>query len=56
MELYDVLGLDPGASEEQVKRAYRQEALRYHPDKNPPEEREACEIRFKRVAEVGLPS
>ena len=32
---YRVLGLKPGASEEEVKRAYRQQAKKYHPDKNP---------------------
>ena len=32
---YRVLGLQPGASEEEVKRAYRQLAKKYHPDMNP---------------------
>lgn len=32
---YRVLGLQPGASDEEVKRAYRQLAKRYHPDMNP---------------------
>ena len=32
---YAVLGLEPGASEEDVKRAYRQLAKKYHPDMNP---------------------
>ena len=32
---YRVLGLEPGASEEDVKRAYRQLAKKYHPDMNP---------------------
>ena len=32
---YRVLGLEPGASEEEVKRAYRQLAKKYHPDMNP---------------------
>ena len=32
---YAVLGLKPGASEEEVKRAYRQLAKKYHPDMNP---------------------
>ena len=32
---YSVLGLSPGASQEEVKRAYRQLAKKYHPDLNP---------------------
>lgn len=30
---YHVLGIEPGATEEEIKRAYRQMAIRYHPDK-----------------------
>lgn len=32
---YRILGLQPGASDEEVKRAYRQLAKKYHPDMNP---------------------
>lgn len=34
---YDLLGVRPGASLDEIKRAYRRLALRYHPDKNPSE-------------------
>ena len=35
MNLYAVLGLDQDASDEEIRRAYRQAVLRWHPDRNP---------------------
>uniref|UniRef100_A0A8B9J6D7 DnaJ (Hsp40) homolog, subfamily C, member 5 gamma b n=1 Tax=Astyanax mexicanus TaxID=7994 RepID=A0A8B9J6D7_ASTMX len=45
--LYKTLGLEKGASSEEIKKSYRKLALRYHPDKNP-DNPEAAE-RFKEI-------
>jgi len=50
MDFYVVLGLGPGASLADVKRAYRRLARRYHPDINPGDE--AAASIFRRVAEA----
>ncbi|KAB1264531.1 DnaJ-like protein subfamily B member 8 [Camelus dromedarius] len=48
---YEVLGLQAGASPEDIRKAYRRLALRWHPDKNPGNKEEA-ERRFKQVSEA----
>ena len=50
MDFYVVLGLGPGATLADVKRAYRRLARRYHPDINPGDETAAA--IFRRVAEA----
>ena len=49
-DLYEVLGVERGASDEVIKRAYRQMAVKYHPDKNPGDT--AAEDTFKEVGEA----
>jgi molecular chaperone DnaJ len=49
-DYYEILGVDPSASDEEVKRQYRRLAMKYHPDRNPGD-REA-EDHFKAAAEA----
>lgn len=44
---YSVLGIQPGADEETIKKAYRQKCKQYHPDLHPDDP--TCEDKFKEV-------
>lgn len=49
-DLYEILGLSKNASRDEIKKAYRKIAMKYHPDKNPGDKE--AERKFKEAAEA----
>ncbi len=49
-DYYDILGVSKNSSQDEIKKAYRKVALKYHPDRNP--DNQAAEDKFKEAAEA----
>jgi len=49
-DYYEILGVSRNATQEEIKKAYRQKALQYHPDRNPGDKE--AEEKFKEAAEA----
>ncbi|CAH0018194.1 unnamed protein product [Clonostachys rhizophaga] len=52
IDLYALLGIDKNATPDEVKKAYRKAALKYHPDKVAEDQRAESEVKFKEVTQA----
>jgi curved DNA-binding protein len=49
-DYYKILGVDKNATQEEIKKAYRKLAMKYHPDRNPGDK--SAEEKFKEITEA----
>ena len=52
MDYYKVLQVERGASDDELKKAYRKLAMKWHPDKNPGDAKKEAEAKFKKISEA----
>ena len=49
-DYYSILGINKGSSDDEIKKAYRKQAMKYHPDRNEGDTK--AESKFKDISEI----
>ena len=50
-DYYSILGVNKGATDDEIKKAYRKMAMKWHPDKNP-NNQEQAKIKFQEILQA----
>ncbi len=51
-KFYELLGVNKGCSDSEIKKAYKKTAMKHHPDRNPSEKKKEAEAKFKEISKA----